>query len=107
MHTENFMKGRIIHPCPSDSGRRPTMPHLLGVKKGVKLSEEDKAVLNKIESKKTQKKYEERKSQGKASFGEAVCCQQTHCQDFLQAWTVPESMGTCWWARNWSSTPGN
>ncbi|CAG5120399.1 unnamed protein product [Candidula unifasciata] len=37
----------------------------LGRKKGVKLSEEDEAVLNKVRSKKTQKKYDERKKQAK------------------------------------------
>ncbi|CAG5124196.1 unnamed protein product, partial [Candidula unifasciata] len=37
----------------------------LGRKKGVKLSEEDEAVLNKVRSKKTQKKYNERKKQAK------------------------------------------
>ncbi|GFO29034.1 40S ribosomal protein s8 [Plakobranchus ocellatus] len=37
----------------------------LGRKKGVKLSEEDEAVLNKVRSKKTQKKYDERKKTAK------------------------------------------
>merc|ERR1712213_1036 len=37
----------------------------LGRKKGVKLSEEDEAVLNKVRSKKVQKKFDERKKSGK------------------------------------------
>ncbi|CAG5131706.1 unnamed protein product, partial [Candidula unifasciata] len=37
----------------------------LGRKKGVKLSEENEAVLNKVRSEKTQKKYDERKKQAK------------------------------------------
>merc|ERR1712147_165178 len=37
----------------------------LGRKKGVKLSEEDEAMLNKVRSKKVQKKFDERKKSGK------------------------------------------
>merc|ERR1712121_395529 len=37
----------------------------LGRKKGVKLTEEDEAVLNKVRSKKVQKKFDERKKSGK------------------------------------------